>query len=57
MYYLRTKSAVDAIKFTVDQKAVDQKASSEVHKCDPKPDENDISPLEVSAKSKCSIAA
>ena len=39
MYYLRTKSAVDAIKFTVDQKAVDQKASSEVHKCDPKPDE------------------
>ena len=56
MYYLRTKSAVDAIKFTVDQKAVDQKASSEVHKCDPKPDEN-ISPLEVSAKSKCSIAA
>ena len=45
MYYLRTKSAVDAIKFTVDQKAVDQKASSEVHKCDPKPDENDISLL------------
>ena len=24
MYYLRTKSAVDAIKFTVDQKTVDK---------------------------------
>ena len=33
MYYLRTKAATDAIKFTVDKKYKDKPARSKVRRC------------------------
>jgi ribonucleoside-diphosphate reductase alpha chain len=54
MYYLRTKAAADAIKFTVDKTSVGQaKPAAAVAKA--KPEEITVEPVSVDAQVSCSL--
>ena len=55
MYYLRSKAAADAIKFTVDKIAVGQAKPAAAAVAKPKPEEISVEPVSVNDQISCSL--